>query len=120
MASEGIFSEPLFVAFVTVCLTSIPVAFVAAVRFARRVVRSLDKFDENVDPHFAPSPPGDVDQSLPARMERVDHELSFNHGHSVKDVLRRVDLAVERIDGSVAEHGRRLTALESHRLHEGP
>jgi len=120
VASEGIFSEPLFVAFVTVCLTSIPVAFVAAWRFARRAGRSLDKFDVNVEPHFAAPKPGEVDQSIPARMGRVDYELSFNHGASVKDVLRRVDLAVERIDGSVVEHGRRLTALESHRLHEGP
>jgi len=111
--SQGIFSEPLFVAFVTVCFTSIPVAFVAAWRFARRVVRSLDRFDNNVDPHFAPPPPGEIDQSVPARLERVDHELSFNHGHSVKDT-------VHRVDANTIDHGRRITALESRYLQEGP
>lgn len=100
-------------AFATVCLSSIPVAFVAAWRCARRMLRSLDRFDSQVLPHFAPSEPGEIDQSLPARMERVAQEMSFNHGHSVKDVLRRVDV-------NVADHGRRLTALESPHTHEGP
>lgn len=101
------FDHPLSIVAATGFVTIGVALFLGFLRYAQRVVKTLDHLDERVLPHFTPPPAGQPDLSLPARMEHVFDELSANHGTSVRD-------RVKRMDEGFSDHERRLTFIEDH------
>lgn len=71
------------------------IAFVVGLSVAvRRIINLLTQLDEHVLPHFAPGVDAHgretLDHTLPERVRRIEAELSFDHGESVKDVVGQI------------------------------
>lgn len=71
------------------------IAFIVGLSVAvRRIINLLTQFDDHVLPHFAPGVDEYgrevVDHTLPERVRRIEAELSFDHGESVKDVVGQI------------------------------
>lgn len=119
MQQPDLLTHPITLLIVAAVLGLISTGAVAAVRYSRRVVATLDKLDERVLPHFAPATPGVADQSLPARVEHIAAELTIDHGESVKDAVDDTRELARSTRNMVEDHDRRLSRLESRRTNEG-
>ena len=64
------------------------------VKFGRWAVdRAVEQFTENLQEQWK----ADIEDALTIAVEPILHELSYNEGRSVKDMVRRIERSVEEL-----------------------
>lgn len=71
----------------------------------RRIMHMVGVINDHVVPHFAPTTDDFgrevIDHTLPERVKKIEAELSFDHGESVKDMVGKI----ARANGVAAPSG---------------
>jgi hypothetical protein len=76
-------------------LAGLGIAFVVGVAAGiRKIIQLLQLINDHVVPHFRPELDQhgreDMTNTLPERVRKIEEEVSFDHGTSIKDVVGQI------------------------------